>query len=120
MIAVGCPIARFTVFALFTHDDDGVEKAAQLGDDGLEFARVSVREVSLIGSGLDFFDGERCHDQPVTTEWRAIRCKNFASVFFNCRLRLAGPGWGGSGQEFSCFESDRLAGKLSTLSWRSR
>src|SRR4029434_5924889 len=120
MIAVGCPIARFTLFALFTHDDDGVEKAAQLGDDGLEFARVTVRESSLIRSGRDFFDRERCHDQPVTTEGLAIRCQNFAAVFFNCRLQVTDVARRGSGQEFSCFESDRLAGKLSPLSWCSR
>src|SRR5207344_1685672 len=103
MIAVGCPIARFTVFALLTHDDDRVEKAAQLGDDGLEF-----------------FDGERRHDEPVTTEGLAIRCQNSAAVFFDRLLQFADVARRGSGQEFSCLESDRLAGKFSTLSWRPR
>src|SRR5215475_12902017 len=120
MIAVGCPIAGFTVFALFTHDDDRVEKAAQLGDDGLEFARVSVREISLIRSRLDFFDGERSHDEPVTTEGLAVRRQNSAAVFFNRRLQVTDVVRCGRNQEFSCFESDRLAGKFSTLSYRPR
>src|SRR4249919_2211989 len=120
MIAVGCPIARFTVFALLTHDDDRVEKAAQLGDDRFEFARVTVREISLKRSGLDFFDGERRHDEPVTTEGLAIRCQNSAAVFFDRLLQFADVARRGSGQEFSCFESDRLAGKFSTLSWLPR
>src|SRR4030095_16795333 len=118
MIAVGCPIACFTVFALFTHDDDRVEKAAQLGDDGLKFARVTVREISLIRSRLDFFDGERCHNEPVTTEGLAIRCQNFAAVFFNRLLQVTDVARRGSGQEFSCFESDRISCKFLTPLWR--
>src|SRR5437870_5541502 len=120
MIAVGCPIARFTIFALLTHDDDTVEKAAQLRDDGLEFAHVTVREISLIRGRIDFFDGERRHDQPVTTEGLAIRRQNSAAVFFDRLLQVTDVARRGSDQAFSRFESDRLAGEFSTLSWRPR
>src|SRR5262245_9977048 len=118
MIAVGCPVARFTVFGLFTHNDDRVEKAAKLGDDGFEFACVIVREISLIRSRFNFFDGKRRHDQPVTTEGLAIRCQNAATVFFNRRLQVTDIARHRSGQKLSGFESDRLAGQFSTLSGR--
>src|SRR5262249_44035445 len=56
----------------------------------------------------------------MATEGLAIRCQNFAAVIFDRGLQVSDVARRRRGQQFSCFESDRLAGEFSTLSRRPR
>src|SRR6266436_2853582 len=120
MIAVGGPVTSFTVFTFLAHDDDGVEKSAQLGDDGLKFTYVSVRKIPLIRGRLDYIDGESRHNEPMTAEWFALRRQDFSAVVFDGFLQFADFARRSAGQSFFRLESKRFTGKFSALAWRPR
>ena len=70
----------------------GIEKAAELGDDAFEFARVGVGKIALVGRRLDLVDGQRGEDQPMFAERLAVSRQHFAAVPVDGVLQLGDAG----------------------------
>src|SRR5688500_353204 len=118
MIAVGGPIANSVVVRFAPHDDDRIEEAAELGDDGFELAHVSIGKIALIGRWFDLPNRQRSHDQPLATKRLAITADHSAAIFlegalqtFNSRGSCAG--------KFVRGKSSGFPRKLATLTRRA-
>src|SRR5688572_16629866 len=109
MIAVGGPIENSVLVRFAAHDDDRVEEAAELGDDGFELAHVSIGKIALIGRWFDLLDRQRSHDQPLAAKRLAITADHSAAIFldgalqtFNSRGSCAGKFVRHQSGGFSC------------------
>jgi hypothetical protein len=86
MIAVRRPIANSVLSRFAANDDDRIQEAPELSDDGFELADVSIGKIALIGCWLDLLDRQRSHDQPLAAKRFAITADRFAAVLLNDAL----------------------------------
>ena len=88
MIAVRRPVARLAVFDFFAHDDDRIEKAAELVDHAFKLARVRIGQIALIGRRLDLVDRQRGEEQPLSAERFAVLGEHVAAVLVDGLLKV--------------------------------
>jgi len=84
---IGGPVLDTALNGFFRlHHDDGIQKTPEGANGTFEFSNMGLRQITLIGCGLNLINRERCQNHPTPCVWFPKNTENFPAVTLHLLL----------------------------------